>query len=221
MKYADIDQELIKLHAEGLSDRAIQKMLGVSNGVVAAHRRKLGLSSNVKPPQKLKQVGDNEYECSKCEKILPRNMFFVQRAGAKYEYTLSYCKNCKREQAYNWRYTSLDRYIRDNVLKIVRRAKKSGIPCDITPEYCMNLIEKQNNKCIYTGIELEHKPHNKSGNNYSLDKIDPIYGYTMGNVVWTTQRINTIKNNITPDEMKEWMPLWYSRIKLFLDTNSS
>ncbi len=37
-------------------------------------------------------------------------------------------------------------------------------------------------------------------------------GYTLGNVVLCTYRANSIKRDVSLDELREWMPGWYDRL---------
>ena len=46
----------------------------------------------------------------------------------------------------------------------------------------------------------------------SVDKVDPRGGYTPDNVVLCAARINSMKNDVTLEEMREWMPKWYERV---------
>lgn len=216
-KYKHLWPEIIRLHALGWSDRSIQKKLGMANGTVASNRRRIGLPSNVSSPKKLEAGEDGLYECSKCFDRLTIDHFFLQRADARTgkPYYLSYCKSCKNKQAYNWRYSSIERYLSDTVQNTIRRANKNGIPVDITVDFMLDLADRQGHKCFYTDAKLEHKPSYKRnfGTNYSIDKIVPGLGYVKGNVVWCQQRINTIKSDVTLEEMSAWMPDWYERLQ--------
>ncbi|MFF4026978.1 hypothetical protein ACFYY5_29420 [Nocardia elegans] len=51
----------------------------------------------------------------------------------------------------------------------------------------------------------------------SVDKIIPELGYVEGNVVLLTKRINSVKYDLTLDEMKRWMPGWHRKLTRFMD----
>ncbi|MEV6525197.1 hypothetical protein AB0M43_24910 [Longispora sp. NPDC051575] len=50
----------------------------------------------------------------------------------------------------------------------------------------------------------------------SVDRICPELGYTMGNVVLCTFRANSVKRDVTLDELAAWMPGWAHRVALVL-----
>lgn len=207
------DKEIIALHSKGLSNRGIAKIINIPRGPIETRMKHLGLLSNSLPPRKLKMVGDDMYECSKCGGIFSKDRFSKQRCGSKNEYYLSYCKTCKHRQSYIYRFSSTERRVRDIVGKVSRRARDNNIPINITQEYMYDLLKKQNSRCFYTDVEFENKPYQGlSDTSYSIDKVIPERGYIIGNVVWCSNRINMIKNNVTIDEMKKWMPDWYNRV---------
>lgn len=80
------------------------------------------------------------------------------------------------------------------------RAKKKGIPCEITiddiviPEYCPIL-----------GCKLEVL---SGPNSPSLDRINPALGYIKGNIQVISCKANVMKNDATEDELRkfaEWV----------------
>ena len=74
---------------------------------------------------------------------------------------------------------------------------------DITLEDILELKEKQNNKCIYSGRELiwKRKFHNKA----SIDRIDSLKGYTKDNIQLLTHFSNQAKSNKTQKFLLEWI----------------
>ena len=53
----------------------------------------------------------------------------------------------------------------------------------------------------------------RNPNGLSIDRIDNSLGYSNENVVLCTSRFNTIKSNMTLEEIKKWMPPMYDRIQ--------
>jgi hypothetical protein len=82
-----------------------------------------------------------------------------------------------------------------NVLKSIIsnckiRARSKGQKCDITEEFLEQLRIRQNNKCVYSGIEFsEEMKHDK----ISIDRIDSNKGYTKDNVQLVTKAVNYMK----------------------------
>ena len=154
-----------------------------------------------------------EKQCSKCDLVKPIEEFYLQRSNAAYPYRLSYCRRCKSLQSQLGRVSSPERYIRENINRTKRRAKSKGIPFEIDFDYVWRQYEAQNRLCFYTDREMQIKAlSGLSHNSMSLDKIVPELGYVEGNVVWCVNKVNTIKNNMTLEEMSLWTPDWYRRI---------
>lgn len=79
------------------------------------------------------------------------------------------------------------------------RAKKRGIPFDITAE---DIGAPQ--KCPLLGVDLIYNNRNgHNPNSASIDKIDPSLGYVKGNVWIVSRRANVIKSDATVLEIRE------------------
>jgi hypothetical protein len=81
-------------------------------------------------------------------------------------------------------------------LSAQRRAKKKGIPYELTPEIILNLMRLQEGKCALTGVQFEFGESSFYFRPLapSIDKIDATKGYTIGNVQITTVVANKAKN---------------------------
>ena len=93
-------------------------------------------------------------------------------------------------------------------------SKKKTIDFNLTEEYLKSIYPK-NNKCPLLNIEF------KQGKNIpqapTLDKINPKLGYIKENVIFVSRKANTIKNNLTLEEMKLLLKNW----KKFYNPNNS
>jgi len=78
-------------------------------------------------------------------------------------------------------------------------AKKNNIPFDITLEYLFSIAV---DTCPILKISLSWCEQSKKFNENSptVDRIDPLKGYVVGNVAWISYRANRIKNNGTAEE---------------------
>lgn len=93
--------------------------------------------------------------------------------------------------------------------EFIRRVKNRNHNYDIDLEYLMELWNKQEGKCIYTGIQMI-LPHGvKRGTPFtaSLDRIDSSIGYVKGNVQFTLTAINYMKNDMTHTQALELINL--------------
>ena len=163
--------------------------------------------------------------CTKCGKEKPLEEFSRNKQG-KYG-RRAFCKECehkiqnsperlarrnelrklRRENdeyrlARNLKDTETRHNNEDSIKKaLVRaakaRAKKKGIPFDITIE---DFILPE--KCPLLEIPLTVGYGNSQENSYSLDKIIPDLGYVKGNVWVISNKANMIKNNASLEELK-------------------
>lgn len=83
---------------------------------------------------------------------------------------------------------------------MVRRAKKSELPVEVSIEYMSKLYEAQNRTCVLSGLPLVIRA---GSGNASIDRIDSDKGYVAGNVQWVDKRVNIMKNSIPEAEFIE------------------
>ena len=127
-----------------------------------------------------------------------------KHCGKEFELRHRLQKTCRRQcnrQAYKNRYPERDKKQRDYynrteekfLSNIKSRAKKSGIPFDLTLE---DIVFPE--VCPVLGIALRRNYDKGSGyhaDSPSLDKIDPKLGYIKGNVRIISSRANLLKSN--------------------------
>jgi hypothetical protein len=95
-----------------------------------------------------------------------------------------------------------------------RRIKKRPHDYNVDLNDLLDQWNKQEGKCVYTGVELVHP--NQNGNNLnraSLDRIDSNLGYVKGNIQFISIACNHAKNSMTEYEMQEFMELIYQSVK--------
>lgn len=83
--------------------------------------------------------------------------------------------------------------------KIATWRKASVVPSNLTVDYLVELYNKQEGRCHYSGEKMVFgwvagKVH---ANSLSLDKLEPDKGYVRGNVVWCSYLCNTMKQNMS------------------------
>ena len=76
------------------------------------------------------------------------------------------------------------------------------IDCSVTLEDLYKVLQKQNFKCAYTGIDLQVVDTPKGESNASVDRIDSDKGYEIGNVQWVYKPINIMKNGLSDSDFK-------------------
>ena len=134
----------------------------------------------------------------------------------KIKYLLSYCRDCRSNQIKTAVNKSVKSNLKQRWQRLRVRSVKIGIPFCISFDDFAAQLEFQDGRCFYTDQVMKmdygdgHSPLS-----CSVDKVEPIKGYCKGNIVFCCNRINTIKSDVTLDEMKSWMPSWYKRVKMW------
>lgn len=90
-----------------------------------------------------------------------------------------------------------------------RRRRNKVLEYNLTLEYIKELLLKQEYKDYYTG----QVPENYE--DYSIDRVDSNLGYIEGNIVITTNRVNTMKNDMSTEEFKKLISDIYKNISNF------
>lgn len=117
------------------------------------------------------------------------------------------CRKCfslfrkKRRDISNRKFAekmSFEQYVGSVVVK--EALKRLG--GDIDKKYMLDLWEKQEGKCFYSGIPMVKRKYKEKRGPFSasIDRIDSNKGYFIGNVVWSTWICNVGKNNFTCEE---------------------
>lgn len=160
---------------------------------------------------KVDWVTETDIRCSVCGQVKPKEKYPWSTSNSRSGYYFSYCKTCRsvrqkenRMQRSPWK---------ERAAKIARRARLAQIPYDLSGDFLEWLWYSQHSLCFYTDYNMvSDLGVGITGNTLSVDKVVPERGYVKENVVFCTQRANTIKNNMTLEELKMWMPTWYARI---------
>lgn len=137
--------------------------------------------------------------CKECEHKIQNS---PERLARRNELRKLRRKNDEYRLARNLKDTETRHNNEDSIKKaLVRaakaRAKKKGIPFDITIE---DFILPE--KCPLLEIPLTVGYGSSQENSYSLDKIIPDLGYVKGNVWVISNKANMIKNNASLEELK-------------------
>ena len=163
-------------------------------------------------------VDDVTVQCSKCSKHVLFSELDVLRPNSDKPQRLSYCRQCRTKQIINNTNSSLEAYFRNRIRTIRARSKFNGLEHNIDVNDLVELYSLQKGKCFYTDEILVVPKDGKldtsksTRHSLSLDKIIPSKGYIKGNIVLCTKRANTIKGDLSPDEMKKWLPVWRKRL---------
>ena len=102
-------------------------------------------------------------------------------------------------------YDSYHRYkIKNLMTKVRSRSKKQGVESDLTREY-LEAIFPKDGLCPVLNMKMDWGGERKgSRTSPSLDKIEPSLGYVKDNVMWMSQRANSMKQDSSSEELKSF-----------------
>jgi hypothetical protein len=142
--------------------------------------------------------------CQNCEIDKPENDFPVRkdRSGRK----RPYCKDCVLEgQRARYNHHRKTAPFKHRCSRAKTRAKRLGVPFDLTPEYLESLWT---GTCPVLGETIHLVSDRKDEMAAELDRFVPSLGYVKGNVHFLSRRTNRLKNNTNTKELRkllEWM----------------
>jgi hypothetical protein len=94
------------------------------------------------------------------------------------------------------------------VASIKNGATARNMSFNLAPEYLWELFLKQGRKCDISDVALtfgmETGKFNRKIANASLDRIDNVIGYEVGNVHWVHKTLNIMRGVLSLDEFVNW-----------------
>ena len=205
-------------HAGGLMNREIAIVAGCHHRTVAKYLRRMGLVSNLARGVPPERVDDTHSRCRRCREVQLDDQFpFVRgRVDAR---RLSICRSCRAKDARAALGDSPESYFNDRHRRMRNgergsRPNRQGLAYDLPDGYLVALWHWQAGRCFYTdkpmkmGLGAGHDPLG-----VSIDRVDPHRGYVVGNVVLCCGRVNSIKSDVSLEELAEWMPGWFEQVR--------
>lgn len=214
--------QVIPLYNQGLSNRSIAKSLNYNHhDKIGRLFRRYGISPNGSGPQKINIVGYNKAKCSRCEEVKSIKNFQLNKRGVNskhIDYRNSYCNYCRLEKINLRLRRDIKTFINNRMNRIKAKCLRNKLEFNLDIEYCLKQFSDQNGKCFYTDLHINWKEINGLRPDcLSFDRVDCNLGYLKGNVVFCTKRINSIKLDMSLEEMSKWTPDWYLRANNFLN----
>jgi len=208
----DIRRQIIQLHAGGLNDWEIASELDIGKSTVSSFL--LGKRViNHKPRRQY--TGDGHIICSICKHSKSSDEFGSPRSNGRTISESSFCKECQRDKTFK-RLSDPLTYLRKRVNDLAARSRKLGVIFRLTVEDAWRIYTEQRGKCFYTGEQMALAPRSKVAGlrtSLSFDKVVPERGYEESNVVLCTYKANAVKQDLTLDEIRDWLPGWYQKLK--------
>jgi hypothetical protein len=134
-----------------------------------------------------------EKKCYKCGK--GKNLEDFNNCKSSKDGKQSMCRECEKirhiERTNNMSLEQYISYIFKNCKHNAKeRCKTKNLAGEflITKKYLLKLYNNQSGKCYYTGVKLNMNP--KSDYQGSIERLNPLYGYTRENVAWVCLETN-------------------------------
>lgn len=91
----------------------------------------------------------------------------------------------------------------------LRRAQRRQGDTDLSLDYLLELWERQEGLCVYSGVRLRRPTQGVNDPRFtaSLDRIDPSKPYERGNVQFVSACMNYAKAQLSDKEFREWLQL--------------
>lgn len=153
-------------------------------------------------------------KCISCSEWLPPSAF--HRDKYRPDGRRASCKKCRNLHLNNYR--GAVKTWGERAYKTRYRAMRKGWDHDLTPEFLEKLWDEQKGECFYTGIPMVDRlgGAGRLHNSVSIDRVDSLKGYTQDNVVLACTHANTLKSNLTLEELRLYFPLWADKITDYL-----
>ncbi|MDS4027950.1 MAG: hypothetical protein RKO25_13325 [Candidatus Contendobacter sp.] len=149
--------------------------------------------------------------CNTCGHVFsPNAEHFYQKKNGNLS---SECRSCFRERSsHNQKKRhhagGVDYHLAYIVRATRQRARKHKIMYDIDAGFLKILLEAQGGLCAISGIPLTFiKGLGHIPTNASIDRIDPRQGYTRDNVQLLAFQVNTMKSNLSIEQLVFWCKL--------------
>lgn len=196
------EQQLISMYNDGKNDTEIANALGFSIKTIRLKGKKLGIIfyKTTWMEEELKiikqMINEGKYFL---EIVATLHRSRVSVARKIYEMGL-FNENIKKQIndlriSYKPIKFTLDYIIKDRLRAAKSRAEQRGFEFELTPEYIKELLNKQNNRCFYTGYEFINENNNPMA--LSIDRIDSSKGYSRNNVNLVCWLVNAMKTDIS------------------------
>lgn len=139
----------------------------------------------------------NEKICAKCGVKTSTNNFF--KHSQTQDGWHSWCKSCCKEgnkKSREKKYSSFEGRVTTFLRTCKHSALKRNNEFSLTRKMLLDMWEKQDGICVYTGIEMTTQPNFPYS--VSVERINSNVGYTKENTVLVCNAINKMKTDLDP-----------------------
>lgn len=199
--------ELItELHKEGLTNKGIADKAGFHPDTINRYLKKLSLRSNGLGHILETKQEDNKVIafCILCNCWKDITNFGLHKT----------CRNCRytkeREKWLNAVNSDIGLYLQHKLGSVRSRAKKRNIECDLDVPFLLDIYDFTQGCCVYTREKLGiYFGKGRVPNACSIDRLGNEEGYLKTNVLLCTWKANSMKSDLSLDDMLIYMPYFY------------
>jgi len=173
-----------------------------------------------------KSIIDGEKRCFKCNQRKELSEFSKNRST--FDGYQKCCKECfsnydSVKRGYKKKSkllkTDLEVYLRNKTSGLKRKSERMGLEFDLPKTFLYETLLKQNHKCYYTDIEIKHNEGCHQFDSISVERLDPMLGYTKDNVVLASYTINSFKGIMNELEFKLYLDLIIPKLIEYKNNN--
>ncbi len=166
---------------------------------------------HIREAQKAERDALKEKICKDCNKL--KNIDSFDKVSYKNGNTCirNTCKECMKAQKNQYYKNQVEndlglssnRSAESWITKIIYKASKRNKLFEIDKEYVLDIYKKQNGRCALSGEILTFHKNNLSSN-ISIDRIDSLKGYVIGNIQLVCTHVNIMKWDKSTEELLTW-----------------
>lgn len=212
-----VDREaVIELYRKELFSKDIAAILGCHYTTVQTILKREGLKPIRPKGQPPEPVDEDHSRCRQCGDVVLNTEFPLIKSHLDGR-RLSVCRKCRKGQLREALGANPEAFFADKENRLRRptsgRKSRSSIISSLPNGYLYGLWMYQRRRCFYTREDMTLAIGAGSlPTAASVDRVDPTKGYEVGNVVLCRNRINSIKSDVSLEELAAWMPSWHERV---------
>jgi len=159
--------------------------------------------------------------CFSCKSTFPATNEFFFRHSQRKDGLHSWCKDCCRIgnlKSKQKLYSTFEGRIKTFLRSCKNSSEKRGHEFSITRQDLIDMWERQEGICVYTGLKMELQPNTLLS--VSVERINSDIGYTSENTVLCCNVVNRMKSDLDAEiffDICKSVTMWLSNENLTLD----
>lgn len=200
--------KVLDLYSKGVSCNEIAIVLNIKRKAVSYYLKKSGVVLILKKNKPSLPLDKQKLICEEYPKL--NSVQLGKKYGVSYSTIIKILKrnNIQINKSGNLKHKQDFCVTTYHLRQAKNAAKLRNIEFNLSLEFIAKLYEKQNGKCIYSGIPLTvRKFYEDNSANASLDRIDSKQGYLQNNIQWVDKNINMMKGSLSNENFIKFCKL--------------